>query len=259
MVENKNLMVWGYELEAFHDWKLSIPICTQIDSHCHAVLTGSSGSGKSQALLFLIGKRLQSDPDSILTVCDFKNSEDFRFLKDYPHYYSGNDCHTGIMNYYQRFSQARQSGKAGRRNLLICDEYPAMLNYFQMQDKLHKTKYGAEIISAISEILMMGRGIHYGCMLVTQRCDSALFANGSRDNFMAIVSLGRLSKEQKIMLFSGEEIPDRIFKPGEGILLLDGREITEVKFPLIEDVVDWKEHIHDLLMRSGGGNADREA
>lgn len=259
MGTKRGLMVWGYEFEAFQNWKLSIPVCTNIDSHCHAVLTGGSGSGKSQAVLFLIGKRLQADPETILTVCDFKNSEDFRFLKDYPQYFSGDSCYDGIMDYYQKFSEVRQSGKTGKRNLLICDEYPALLNYLQMQDKINKTKRSNEILGAVSEILMMGRGLRYGCMIVTQRCDSTLFSNGSRDNFMAVIALGRLSKEQKMMLFSGEEVPNRAFKPGEGLILLDGREMNEIKFPLIDDVDDWKDHIRTLLMRSGGGHADGEA
>lgn len=256
---SKPLMIWGYDREAFYQYKLPVPFCTQIDSHCHAVLTGSSGSGKSQGLLFLIGKRLQADPDCRMTICDFKNSDDFQFLKDYPHYFRGNDCYSGIMDYYQRFSKARESGKSDKWNLLICDEYPAMLNHLQMQDKLNKTRCSNEITGAVSEILMMGRGLHYGCFLVTQRCDSALFANGSRDNFMSVIALGRLSREQKGMLFSGEDLPDHIYKPGEGIILLDGRGIAEVKLPLIKNVNDWKAHIRSLLMRNGGGHADREA
>ena len=85
-------------------------------------------------------------------------------------------------------------------------------------------------MNAVSEILMLGRGLHYGIWIVTQRADAALFANGSRDIFMCILALGRLSKEQKNMLFSGEELPERSYQQGEGVILLDGREVEEVRF-----------------------------
>ena len=58
------------------------------------------------------------------------------------------------------------------------------------------------------------------------------------------------------MLFPGEEIPDRIFQPGEGMVLADGMGIEEVKYPLIKDVADWKDHIVAILQRNGGAHAD---
>lgn len=131
--------------------------------------------------------------------------------------------------------------------MLICDEYPALVNYLQGQDKLNKTKYGNEVLSAISELLCLGRGINFYTWIVTQRADNTLFANGSRDNFMVIIGLGRLSKEQKGMVFAGEEVPDTIYQRGEGVLLADGHPLLEVKFPLIKNVDDWKRHILSIL------------
>ena len=94
---------------------------------------------------------------------------------------------------------------------------------------------------------MLGRGIGFGCWIVTQRADSTLFSNGARDNFMAVCALGSLSKEQKGMVFPGQEIPGRAFQAGEGMLLADGREITAVKYPLLEDAAGWKRHILGTL------------
>ena len=67
---------------------------------------------------------------------------------------------------------------------------------------------------------------------------------------MILVSLCRLSKEQNLMLFSGEDIPNRIYKPGQGLLLADGQALREVAFPLIKDVRDWKRHILLALSRN---------
>ncbi|WP_164880434.1 FtsK/SpoIIIE domain-containing protein [Clostridium manihotivorum] len=242
-----NSMRWGFHMDLFTNYNLTIAIKHDISSHNHCLITGSSGSGKSYALLYLLGMLLKSEPTIKVYFCDFKNSNDFNFLKDYEHYYSGNKCYKGIMDYYKAFTEARVSGNSDTRHILICDEYPAFINYLQMKDKQDKTKYATDILSAVSEILMLGRGIGFGIWIITQRADNSLFNNGARDNFMIIVALGRLSREQKSMLFSGEELPDKIYRQGEGILLADGYELKEVKYPKINNVSDWKRHILSVI------------
>ena len=245
-------MRYGYDMGIFTETGLKIPIQLNLSEHCNLLLTGCSGSGKSYALLYLLGSVLKSNEDIEIFFCDFKNSYDFSFLEDYPHYYSGDNCYDGITEYYRVFCSARQQREFTKKHLLICDEYPALVNYLQGQDKLNKTKYASEVLSAISELLCLGRGIQFYTWIVTQRADNSLFANGARDNFMVIIGLGRLSKEQKSMLFSGEELPERIYKKGEGILLADGYPLREVKFPFIRNIDDWKKHIHAILQPHSG-------
>ena len=245
-------MRYGYDMGIFNDTGLKIPIQLDLSDHCNLLLTGCSGSGKSYALLYLLGSVLKSNEDIEIFFCDFKNSYDFSFLEDYPHYYSGDNCYDGITEYYRVFCSARQQREFTKKHLLICDEYPALVNYLQGQDKLNKTKYASEVLSAISELLCLGRGIQFYTWIVTQRADNSLFANGARDNFMLVIGLGRLSKEQKGMLFSGEELPERIYKKGEGILLADGYPLREVKFPFIRNIDDWKKHIHAILQPHSG-------
>lgn len=242
-------MIVGYLKDAYELYGLSVPIRLEINTYPHMLITGASGSGKSFALLFLIGKLLQCYPEIIVYICDFKKSDDFAFLSDYPHYYAGKDCYSGIMEYYQSFSDARESGNNKTRYILIADEYPAFINYLQMQDKINKTKYANDILGAVSEVLMLGRGINFGIWIVTQRADSTLFANGARDNFMVVIALGRLSKEQKTMIFAGQEIPDSIMYKGEGLLLADGKELVAVKYPLISNIDNWKNHIIKILLK----------
>ena len=245
-------MRYGYDMGIFTETGLKIPIQLDLSEHCNLLLTGCSGSGKSYALLYLLGSVLKSNEDIEIFFCDFKNSYDFSFLEDYPHYYSGDNCYDGITEYYRVFCSARQQREFTKKHLLICDEYPALVNYLQGQDKLNKTKYASEVLSAISELLCLGRGIQFYTWIVTQRADNSLFANGARDNFMVVIGLGRLSKEQKGMLFSGEELPERIYKKGEGILLADGYPLREVKFPFIRNIDDWKKHIHAILQPHSG-------
>lgn len=247
-------MKFGYDLALYKDFGAKVSITLDLSSHCHTLVTGSSGSGKSQALLYLLGSLLKSASNTIVFLCDFKNSTDFRFLQTYPHYYSGLDCYKGIMEYYERFQQVRQNDTSNSSYLLIVDEYPALLSHLETLDKVNKTKHTNDILSAISVILMMGRGTGngFGFWCVTQRADSSWFNSGSRDNFMSIIILGRVSREQKIMLLRGEDIPDRIYKPGQGILLTDGEPLKEVIYPLIRDMNNWKQHILAILSQSSG-------
>ena len=67
---------------------------------------------------------------------------------------------------------------------------------------------------------------------------------------MIILGLGRMSKEQRNMIFSGEDIPDKIYHQGEGCLLADGHPLYEVTYPRIQNIVDWKKHIKSLLIQT---------
>lgn len=245
-------MNYGYDLRLYEDYGAKVSINLDPGTHCHVLLTGASGSGKSWTLLYLIGTLLRSNPNTVLHICDFKKSNDFNFLHSYRYYYAGMDCYKGIMDYYDRFNQVRQDGSDSSRCILVVDEYPAFITHLQTLDKTNKTKQASDILSAVSEILMMGRGTGggYAFWCVTQRADSSWFNSGSRLNFMLTISMGRLSREQKLMLFSGEDIADRIYKSGEGLLLADGQALREVAFPLIRDVTDWKRHILSILSRN---------
>ena len=240
-------MKLGYYLDLYYEMGKRIAITKPINSHCHLLLTGGSGSGKSYALLYLLGNVLKECPEIIVYFCDFKQSAEFSFLSGYPHYYSGGACYQGIMDYYKKFQDIRKSGKVTSRYLLICDEYPALLHYYMSLDK----KKANDLLMRIAEILMMGRGLSFGCWIVTQRADAQLFQNGARDNFMVLIALGRLSKEQRTMLFSGEELPERVYQRGEGLILADGDSIHEIKIPMIANVSDWCFHILKVL-RLGG-------
>ena len=84
-------MLWGYNVGS--GVIAPLPINLDNRSHCHALITGSSGSGKSYGMLFLIGSLLKENKEIDIYLCDFKNSEDFDFLSTYVHYYGGNDCY----------------------------------------------------------------------------------------------------------------------------------------------------------------------
>lgn len=241
-------MIYGYDLALYEEFGVKVGI--HLAPSLHTLLTGSSGNGKSYALMYLIGTLLQSTK-TVFYICDYKSSKEFSFLRNYKHFYQGEDCYRGIMNYHSRFNQALKEG-SGERHILIVDEYPSMLSHYEARDRTDKTHQAKDILSAISTILMMGRGVGFGLWVVTQRADSSWFSAGSRDNFMLIICVGRVSREQQQMLFSGEDISDRVYQPGQGVLLADGEPLRDVIFPTIKDLTSWKAHIMGLLYKNIG-------
>ena len=70
-------MRYGYDMGIFTETGLKIPIDLKLSEHCNLLLTGCSGSGKSYALLYLLGSVLKSENEIEIYFCDFKNSLDF--------------------------------------------------------------------------------------------------------------------------------------------------------------------------------------
>ena len=241
-------MNFGFDLEIWQKSEIAVPIQLNIKTYCHALICGSSGSGKSYALLYLLKQLL--DEDICLFLLDPKNSEDFKFLEGYKYYYSADNCYEGFKDYYEVFTQARKTMKSDKRHVLVCDEYPALILQLKAQDGLNKTKYASEILSINSELLMLGRGVAkgFGVWTICQRPQATVFQEGSRDNYMVSINLGRLSKETKQMLFSDEEISEGVvYGKGEGVMLADGKSLTEVKFPYIRNIEEWKQSILSKL------------
>ena len=64
-------MRWGYEERSGGLSPLQIELSQK--DYCHALITGASGSGKSYALLYLLGNVLQEEQETTIYFCDFKN------------------------------------------------------------------------------------------------------------------------------------------------------------------------------------------
>lgn len=240
-------MKYGYYMSAWQSEKIAIPIQLDLWNYIMLLMTGGTGSGKTTALITLLGWLLQENNNIEITLCDFKGL-DFQFLEGYSRYFSGDDTYEGIMSYYEKYTNVRKMKDADHKRILIIDEYASLINYLSARDRAEKSKLANDVLSAISEMLMLGRGIKHGVWISVQRADASLFQGGSRDNFQVICALGRLSREQKQMLFSGEELPaDHIYEKGQGLLIADGMAPIEVQFPVIIDCENWKHHIVHAL------------
>lgn len=242
-------MKLGYLLDFWYEYHIKQPIEIDLRSHPSLLLTGASGSGKSYALKYLLGKLLDLNVE--LTFCNFKRSEDFKFLSIYNRYYTFTECTDGLRNFYDRFKVAQNSQTEfnGAYNILVFDEFPAFILSACMQDK----KLAEQYKMMISEVLMLGRSYGFGIWLIMQRPDSSFLSNGARDNFHTTISLGNLSKEAKSMLYSGEELPNRVYKTGEGICWVDGAGLKEIKFPRISDMNALEAKILSRLAIATGG------
>lgn len=238
----------GYDLLMFLLYRMKYALNVDLRSHPSLLLTGSSGSGKSYALKWLIANLLKNNAE--LYFCNFKNSDDFKFLKGYEKYYVFRQCADGLQNFYKHFKELQESDIEfpGKFHILAFDEFPAFIQAATAQDK----KLAENYKMMISEMLMLGRSYGVGIWLIMQRPDSSFLANGARDNFQTAVSLGNLSKEARLMLYSGLDLPDRIYKAGEGICWIDGIGLSEIKFPKIRNIPALEARILNRLTATEG-------
>lgn len=236
-------MIIGYDYEVWYQYQLLQSINMELRTHPSMLITGSSGSGKSYALKYLIWNLLQECVS--LYFCNFKKSADFQFLQNHSDYYTYLDCCNGLEKFYADFKQAQEQDIEfnGEFHILVFDEYPAFILATSMRDKKLAERYKV----MISEILMSGRSYGYGVWLIMQRPDSRFFSDGARDNFQATISLGNFSIQAKTMLYPDAELPKRVYKAGEGICWIDGVGLKEIKFPLIRNMRKLEDEIlHQL-------------
>lgn len=233
---------------SLQDWKqkqLKALINIDLNSQPHLLLTGSSGTGKSQTLQFLLAG-LTFTPYQIW-FADFKASTDFSYLDGYKYYATGNRTEELINQYYELFEQVRNNTiSLNVPQILVIDEYPSFLQYLTLSDK----KKADEIKQKIATLLMMGRSIgntQFAIWITAQRADASIFPNGgSRDNFMVWLALGNQSSEAKRMI-TDEALPDTVYQAGEGIIKIDGEPIKEIKIPEISNLPEVKERTRSLL------------
>lgn len=198
------------------------------------LLTGESGSGKSYALKLLLSDFLRSreGKGAELWFLNYKDSLDFRFLKNYPRYFCGEQCSTGFEAFYERYNKIRANeGEEIKHMTIGCfDEFPAFLLSIQMKDKKLADRY----MRNLGEILMTSRSYKCGCWVTNQRADSAYYINGTREQFHSRILLtrGMPSKESLAMLgFTREDLKSESYGVGEGLAYVDGQGMYEIKFP----------------------------
>lgn len=218
---------------------IKVPLYTDISpaTNSHCLISGLSGSGKSYALLRLFRELVQSDSQQDeFYFGDFKQEDSYSFLRQCVYYYPYKKVLEAVNLVYEKMHR-RQSGEEKDRHsiTLILDEYAAFILALQGEDK----KKATEVMNKISEILMLGRSLSVRLIVTVQRSDANLFQNGARINFGIILVLGSALKSSYEMVMPKEfieEVGERKFKIGEGVLLLQGAELFFIKIPMVRDM-----------------------
>lgn len=210
--------------------KVYLPI--DLDAYAHWLCVGATGKGKSYSLMIMLGKIAKYEPNAHFVVCDYKKAS-FGWLQGSAGFYGYTAVTDGIETVYQEFKQRLElndSNRNAQRVICLIDEYAAFV--YSLSKKVAE-----EVKSKISEMLMMGRSLGIHLIIGIQRADAEFFKGGTREQFSAVLMLGNLSKEQKLML-----VPDyrdemtAINGRGQGYLLLDGQGICRVQVPRVTDV-----------------------
>lgn len=237
-------MILGYSLVDWEEYGIKTAIHTDICKNPHSLITGKSGSGKSQSFLWYAYHILQ-EQESILYLADFKAGKEYAPLKGCSAYSCADNAISMIYDYYELYTEMRQHQNPAIGHVtLVIEEWFGLLGYIESMDKKKKN----DLMAKVGEILALGRGIGngIGIFLMVQRADSSNFSSGAREQFQNIISFGRLSKEQRGMIFSGCDFfnNQRNYTSGQGIALVDGQnDATEIIVPWIPEQEKLLQHI----------------
>lgn len=245
-------LVLGYDFDKWYGYGVKEPIVADISTktNSHTLLCGMSGSGKSFATNILSAKSvLASNTQGKVYFADFKQDDQFAYLRECPRYYPYNRSIEALEIVYDILHK-RQSGEDKFRHpiTLIWDEYMANILSIQNTEK----KKADEVMRKVSEILMLGRSLAVRLVISCQRPDASAFPSGSRLNYGVIMILGAPIRSIYEMLIPKEYIDaigERKFGVGEGVVLLQGSQLRFIKIPVVRDVDRMKQICIDALTK----------
>lgn len=266
MTESSNKLLLGYDLDSWNIFgikeEINVDISPQTNSHI--LLSGMSGSGKSYSEFGLIAKLILAEKsmnekchDGEYFFADFKADDMFECLRGTPRYRSFKQTTELLDIVYERLSD-RMSGKDKTNHpiTLIWDEYMANILSLMSEDKTKATK----VMNKVSEILLMGRSKGIRIICSCQRPDMVAFPVGSRLNYGIVIILG-VGKSIYEMLMPDhlEQIKNKVFKRGEGAVLLQSSELHFIKIGQVNDIESMKKICIEALSKPiRDGEAKRE-
>ena len=211
------------------------------------VIFGSTGSGKTYLLKLILGRIALHIPDARMTACDFKGDDDFSFLGGCASFYRFTAVQNGLNSFHDLLHRRQGGEDKTKHHFLVFDEYASFLNSL---DK----KQAEAAKQALASILMIGRSFNLHVILSQQRLDAMYFGN-ARDNFSAIIGMGKLSRESADMIFADyKDVLNRNKPRGEGSCLL-GNDFYDIVVPCIRDIRNLNATIRKSVLRSDPGGA----
>lgn len=175
---------------------------TKFQDICYVnlLLTGSTGSGKSTALLTLMQIFARSFKNGEIRLISYKPTQIFSPFKDTGNYYQYDRAKEGFLNAYKEFEKRMkdsvENGFEGNQNpyLLVIDEYTS----FCLIE-------GKEVLENMSKLLNMAREFNMFLLISANRGDSDLFKLGARDNIHTKISMGNILSEEGKKMFAGSK------------------------------------------------------
>ena len=233
-----NELLIGYDYDAWYGYSEKIPVSvdTSTKNNSQTLICGMSGSGKSYLTNQYFARIcLHGGNDSVVYFADFKQDDSFAHLRNCPRYYSYDKTLEALDIVYD-IMHKRQSGEDESRHFvtLVWDEYMAnILSLLGTEKKKAET-----VMHKVSEILMLGRSLAVRLVIACQRPDASAFPQGSRLNFGVIIIVGASVESIYSMLMPKElieQVGNREFHTGEGVMLWQGSELKFIKVPVIRD------------------------
>lgn len=196
-----------------------------LSSMDNCLIVGPTGSGKSYCSLSILCKVAKYNKNVSITIADYKNS--FKQFHGLLNFYGYEDAIKGIEKFDEelkrRIADNGNQAEPYPIRYLFVDELSSLV-------KSRKTKAEQDhILTMISNILRLGRELNMRIIVGVQKAQMSYF-DSERENFKNIIALGRLSKEQKNMLFDDQKdkITINSFKRGERLYFSLWRRYTEM-------------------------------
>ena len=189
-------IVLGYSYEKWTTTGKVDPIPWDVAKAPHAMVSGSTGGGKSVYVKLLLTQLLEAGAS--VCACDYKGQNDYRgLLKDIA---TGADCGDRLTRFCADFEKVREQGGDGKWRVLIFDEFGSFVAAKEKKER-------EELMKAISNVVFMGRSYKYSIVLVSQRFDADTIKTSLREQFGVKVHMGEtISKEAATMLFPNSDV-----------------------------------------------------
>lgn len=225
------------------DLRYRTPITADLVKTCHLCACGTTGSGKSLSMLYILFYVLRLPFPVELYLLDGKGSGDFNNIS--PIFANGLEESLQLFDRYFSLYEKVPEGGDGTLRICIIDEYAALC--IGIESQYDKKTYN-EFLARISRLAMTSRSKNICLWLVMQRPSAQYFkaASGVCDLFNICLGYGNLSPEAHRSLFAGEHFDDEEnfrYGKGQGIALVEGRPVCPIATPFIAD----KEKLKALL------------
>lgn len=206
----------------------------------HCLLTGTTGSGKSQLTAYIISCLVKQGVRVIY--CDPKNDDDMRlFMQNYPSVeYVTNE--NDIARVVRETEQEVRAREQDLQNIGIKEaEFNPVYLFFDELiafSKIAEKKTYEETVKRLASIVVMGRSKRVYTGLILQRPDTSFIEGAIRDNLGCRICMGQMSDTAYKMAFGSDfaDVKNLRREIGSGLIYRQGVDTKPREFlaPYIE-------------------------